>query len=254
LEWEYDSPEYRHLVHRDAIGWVCGKQVVRKLTSHEYDVLVSLLEHHKTRLRWSAADLLGKIGNRCAVRPLIQALQDPHWLVRLHAAKALGRIGDPAAISHLVTAMSDPSPYVRRRVVTALAALNKDRNSEIFQLLIASLSDSDKNVRARAAQSLGKAAYPLAVSALAAAVLDENDNVSWRAVSALESIGSPAVDALIGLLDHPDRDVQYRAIKTLGRIGNRRATRSIKTFLKHPDIKLQRRARFALDQIQFWKR
>ena len=93
--------EYNRLIYGETIGWLDRKRFVKELTHKEYQVLLSLLTHRKSRLRWSAADRLGKLGDSRAVEPLIKTLQDTHWLVRLHAAKALGRIGEPIAIEKL---------------------------------------------------------------------------------------------------------------------------------------------------------
>src|SRR5512138_2384461 len=82
--------------------------------------LVKLLDHPKSRLRWIAADQLGKLKYWEAVQPLIASLNDPHWLVRLHCAKALGRIGDKQALMPLLHLAKDGNKYVRRHVLTAL--------------------------------------------------------------------------------------------------------------------------------------
>lgn len=241
--------EYNRLFYGETIGWLNGERVVKDLTPAEYDVLLSLLAHWKARLRWSAADRLGKMGRRCAAEPLIGALQDTHWLVRLHAAKALGRIGEPMGIEPLIAVMNDECAYVRRRAVTALGQLNSGKSERVTEVLVSALSDPDKGVRARAARSLGDEVYPSAVAAIAAAVRDHDTNVSWRAVGALQRIGTPAVAALVGLLDCQDSQVRYRAVKTLGHIGDPRSARSLERMLDDPSEKVRWRAGFALRQL-----
>jgi HEAT repeat protein len=120
--------EYNKLIYGETLGWRNGKRLVKDLTPAEYDMLLSLLTHWKTRLRWSTADRLGKITDHQAVEPLISALRDSHWLVRLHAAKALGRIGNATAVRPLIDAIADECPYVRRRIVTALGTLGSEHN------------------------------------------------------------------------------------------------------------------------------
>jgi HEAT repeat protein len=242
--------EYNRLIYGETIGWLGKKRVVKELTREEYRILLSLLAHWKTRLRWSAADRLGKLGNGRAVEALIKALQDTHWLVRLHAAKALGRIGESIAIEPLVEIMGDECPFVRRRVVTALAQLNSGRSMQITKALISGLSDSDKGVRARAAWGLGDTVSLPAVAAIATAVCDRDTNVSWRAIQALQRIGIPAVKALIELLACPDSEVRYRAVKTLGEMGAQQAVKPLKKMLDDPSEKVRWRAKMALQQIE----
>jgi HEAT repeat protein len=242
--------EYNRLFYGETIGWFYGKRVIKELTLEEYNVLLSLLVHKKSRLRWSAADRLGKIGNSSAIEPLIQALQDAHWLVRLHAAKALGRIGRHIAIDPLLDIMDDECPYVRRRVVTALVQLNSDRGPQITEALISALSDSDKGVRACAAWGLGDIASPSTVDAVASSARDHDANVSWRAIEALQNIGIHAVGALIQLLDCPDSAIRYRAVKALGKSGDLRAAIPLRAMLDDPSEKVRGRAKVALQQIE----
>jgi hypothetical protein len=64
--------EYNHLLYGRPIGWRNGEQVIdRSLSPQEYDLLLSLLNHRKVRLRWSAANRLGQLRDRRAVQPLI---------------------------------------------------------------------------------------------------------------------------------------------------------------------------------------
>ena len=242
--------EYNRLIFGETIGWLGEKRVVKELTREEYQILLSLLTHRKTRLRWSAAERLGKLGNGHAVEALIKALQDTHWLVRLHAAKALGRIGDPIAIEPLVKMMGDECPYVRRCVVISLVQLNGGGNMRITEVLISGLTDSDKVVRASAAWGLGDTASQPAVTAVAAVVSDCDSNVSWRAIEALQRIGTPAVKTLIELLDCPDSEVRYRAVKTLGEVGAQLAVKPLKKMLDDPIEKVSWRAKLALQQIE----
>jgi HEAT repeat protein len=242
--------EYNRLLYGRSIGWRGRKRVVnRHLTPQDHDMLLSLLGHWKTRLRWSAATRLGQIGDRRATGPLIAALGDPHWLVRLHAARALGRIGDQAAVQSLVEAMGDESAFVRRRVVLALKSLVGDKNEEVYALFVAALSDPDKQVRANAAWCLRGVTSAEVVAALVAVIGDEDANVSWRAVEALERIGWRAVEPLIDLLDHPDSRVRYRVVKTLGRMRAWRAVKPLEAVQDDPEEKVRWRTGFALEQI-----
>jgi HEAT repeat protein len=243
--------EINRLLSGEAIGCLNGRQIIRDLTSEEYGILLSLLSHKKTRLRWSAAARLGKIGNSRATEPLINALQDSNWLVRLHAARALGYLEQPISIEPLIKMMNDECPYVRRRVVIALRQLNSNKDDRITETLISALSDSDKFVRAHAAWELREIVSPASIAAIALAVRDHDTNVSWRAINALQKIGVPSVMALINLLKCQDSKVRYRAVKALGNIGDQRAIKPLETMVDDAEEEVRQRALFALRQIEF---
>jgi hypothetical protein len=118
------------------IGWVGGKPRLRKLSADECATVIQQLTHPRSRIRWMAADLLGKQRASASVDALITALHDSHWLVRLHAAKALGRISDPRAFTPLCLALHDDHRSVRRRAVTAVGQLGDERAiSEVVRVL-----------------------------------------------------------------------------------------------------------------------
>jgi HEAT repeat protein len=231
-------------------GWLNGRRILDQGTVDLYCAkLIELLSHRKLRLRWIAADQLGKIGKRYATEPLIAAISDSHWLVRLHAAKALGRIGDPRAIEPLVRAFKDENKSVRSRVVTALGHFGDDERA--FQVLASALNDPSKVVRACAAAGLSETTHPHAIQLLAEAVRDESADVSWRAVVGLQRQGVAAIEPLLALLSEKDSGILYRVIKTLGNVGDSRAGEALEMFLQHPDGRVRWRARFALSQIVY---
>jgi HEAT repeat protein len=229
-------------------GWLNGRRILDQEKVDFYCAkLIELLNQRKLRLRWIAADQLGKIGRRYATEPLIAAMSDSHWLVRLHAAKALGRIGDPRAIEPLVRAFKDENASVRGRVATALGRFIDDEH--VFQVLASALNDPSKVVRASAAAGMSRTTHPNAIGLLAEAVRDESADVSWRAVVGLQRQGVAAIEPLLALLSEKDNGILYRVIKTLGYVGDSRAGEALETFLQHPDGRVRWRAGFALDQI-----
>ncbi len=241
--------EYNRLLRGDTIGWINGHRIAREPTAEEYHILLSLLTHQKTRLRWQAADRLGKLGDRRAVEPLTNLLLDDHWLVRLHATKALGRIGASNSFNSLISMITDECPYVRRRVVAALRSAKFSKDQRVTEILLYAMSDLDQGVRARALGSLNGITSPIVIEAIAKAVSDPNKNVSWRAIEALQRIGAPAVASLVKLLGCPDSEVRYRAAKALGKIGDKRAVRALKALLDDSDDKVRWSTELALRQI-----
>lgn len=65
-----------------------------------------------------------------------------------------------------------------------------------------------------------RAVGSVAILALILALKNVDDNVRWRAVSALGEIGDPlAIPALIATLKDTDHTVRRRAVASLGKIG-----------------------------------
>ncbi|MCC7382204.1 MAG: metal ABC transporter permease [Deltaproteobacteria bacterium] len=85
------------------------------------DLLAALKDEHDS-VRASAAEGLGKTGDRAHVTALLEALDDPSIAVREKAAEALGAIADPSAAPRLEAALAVASEdeWVRLRVAAAL--------------------------------------------------------------------------------------------------------------------------------------
>jgi HEAT repeat protein len=87
--------------------------------------LIKALKHKDWKVRWKAAEDLGKIGDTRAVEPLIQALKDEDWQVRNNVAWALGEIGDARAVEPLIQALKDedwPIHQVPRKALEKIKA------------------------------------------------------------------------------------------------------------------------------------
>jgi hypothetical protein len=80
----------------------------------------------KTRLAAVAA--LTRLGDRRAVKPLVQALGDPNPQIRALAATALGRLGDKTSLPGLTTGGEDPDPGVREKMRVAASAVARANN------------------------------------------------------------------------------------------------------------------------------
>ncbi|WP_414625083.1 HEAT repeat domain-containing protein, partial [Calothrix sp. CCY 0018] len=100
---------------------------------------------------------LGKIGDKAAVEPLINALQDEDSFVRSSAAEALGKIGDKAAFEPLINALQDEDLYVRRNAAEALVKIG---DKAAVEPLINALQDEDSRVRWSADEALGNIDIP----------------------------------------------------------------------------------------------
>lgn len=140
------------------------------------------------------------------------ALKNPYWRVRYSAAGVLARIGPKA--------------------------------KTIIPALIKGLQDQNEDVRATCAYALGRICsfeHTLAISPLLNAFLnDKGYGVSEQAAFALGNILSPAskefVEELIPAFKSTDRDLRWRALFLLGKIGQGAGViPALKEWLKHEE-------------------
>jgi HEAT repeat protein len=77
-------------------------------------------------VRWTAATVLGRLGQRTAVDPLRRRLRDPHAEVRRQAALALGYLGDRRALEALrALGREDDNGGVREAAAYAAGLLGR---------------------------------------------------------------------------------------------------------------------------------
>lgn len=116
-------------------------------------LLLLFLKEGRSHLDRAAAALcLGKHARKEFIKPLLEALEDPHYLVRMDVVEALGRLPDPKVIRSLgETLTTDEHPWVKLRAAQALGRL-EDRRA--VPDLITALGDDDSSVRYSARMAL----------------------------------------------------------------------------------------------------
>lgn len=117
------------------------------------DALITGLEKGEERsIRRNAAWLLGQIGGRRAVNPLMDALRDEDEHVRKFAATSLAQIGEPA-VEQLIEGLTDRKPGVRKMCAFALGKIGDPR---AIDPLNHRMEDEDEDVRRFVFQALSK--------------------------------------------------------------------------------------------------
>ncbi len=131
------------------------------------------------RLRWTAAEALGKKDDPPTIRALGDALGklSHAWMVRGEAARALGKIRSQEAFAVLARHARVDHPKVRRAIAWALGNF---RTGEAAKLL-ARMAREDRSylVGAEAAHALGRTRDPTALRTLLSVV----DRPSWADVT-----------------------------------------------------------------------
>lgn len=90
-------------------------------------------------IRKFSADILGAVGSRESLLPLLVLLDDPNPNVQHAAAEALGRLGLPEAVPRLTALLSVPGPHWYP-VVTALGQIGDPSAAPV---LLSALADAD---------------------------------------------------------------------------------------------------------------
>jgi HEAT repeat protein len=188
--------------------------------------LVDALEHGNAKIRTDATMILGSIGDKRAVLPLISSVVNDSDVVAVsHAIMALGDIGDNRAIPTLLDKIANDADGIVRS--DSAIALGKIRDLNVVPSLISSLEkDSDPWVRRNAIDALGELADNRAVTVLINTLeSDTNTDVRWMAAYALFQIGdNRAIEPLIQALEN-DKEyiIRERAAEFLGNFQDKRA-------------------------------
>lgn len=153
--------------------------------------LLAALKGKDVEAKRDAADRLGALRARDAVRPLIEALLDKDLSVREAAAFALGQIADRRANDPLISALKDKDDDLRATIVFALGMLGDRKSIKVLSNL---LDDSSPAVRSAAVIGLGMVQDEDAVDEIVEMLNDSSIDVRYDAVWALAQIGEP--DAL----------------------------------------------------------
>jgi HEAT repeat protein len=146
--------------------------------------LITALKDTHWKVRWRAAETLGRMRYKESIDPLVRALTDEDELVRGMAARSLLLIGGRRAADALVRALNDPSHKVRFEVALALRQLDPARDPEplIMDALVQALSFSQTYQRMEAVKALGDMSGEHARSALIQALNDKDSRVRLEAV------------------------------------------------------------------------
>lgn len=219
--------------------------VLLQIKEPAIEPLIKTLNSPDEHCRETAAEILGQLGAKAALEPLIELLHDPSVGVRIQAMKALEalqweprdteeralcavvrgdwdevvKIGAPT-IPHLIADLKDPDLEVRKAITTTLVTIGKPA----VEPLIKALKAEDAQTRFHAALALGEIGDGHAVDALAAAIKDPDATVRDTAVGALSKFKGPQViEGMIAALKDEDPLIRSRAARALGDLNDNRA-------------------------------
>jgi len=115
--------------------------------------LLELAVHEDPRVRSTALELVGLLGDAGDAKPVLDHMRDPAAAVRAASAEALGRLGAAESRDALVRALDDRVPVVRATAAQALRTTGGRRTAEA--LVAVARGDVFEPARA-AAESLAR--------------------------------------------------------------------------------------------------
>ncbi|MCH7761066.1 HEAT repeat domain-containing protein [candidate division TA06 bacterium] len=164
-------------------------------------LLIGLIQHQNWRMRMSACEALGEVGDPRAVEPLMTALKDTVFLVRKGAVFGLGKMEDRRSISALIQALGDGSYAVRYPASEALETIGRPA----VPPLIKALKENDSITRSLVCGVLGKIQDRRALKPLRRMLKDEDWGVKVAAKEALRSLKSKG-----RIIESPDSPLGQR--------------------------------------------
>jgi HEAT repeat protein len=195
-------------------------------------IAIAALQDPDPSVRNAAAVYLSpaQVSDPQVAQALIALAQDRDSSVSWSAVQTLASSRDPKAIDAMLSFAQGKNPKVDPH--QAMALLGRVQDPRAFALLVESLPSTDTQMAVTAAEQLGDLHDPRAVPALAAAARANVPAVASDAMISLGKIGSPATEALIGLLNQPG--LQNVAIGALANTKDPRAVPPLIVLLQTP--------------------
>ncbi len=210
--WNIDTPASANSQIRKETERLLGDD----FESYEDDQLATLLHHADMRVRMKAQF---KLVDRLSKQILLDAIsQNENQLARLHGIWGIGQIArnNTEEAAPLAKYLDDTDPEIRAQAAKTIGDI---RYQPAAEKLIPLLKDKSLRVQFFAAEALGRIEYKPAVQPIID-MLEANDDrdvyLRHGGAIALARIGD--VDAIAQLADHPSEAVRIAAVVALRRL------------------------------------
>jgi HEAT repeat protein len=196
----------------------------------DFHGLMRALRHRDPDIQFQASAALSSLGTE-AMDNLLAGLNSWSKDTRLGIIEALGEMRNPKAVDPLVTLLKDESNEIRWETALALGEIGDPR---AIQPLKEALRDRDRYVRYGASAALEKMGWSPSGREEYAFML--NGKQEW---DSLAEIGDAAIDPLSISATDLEPAVRIQAVKTLGRIGDQKATPALYRALRDIDSQVR---------------
>lgn len=177
------------------------------------DAAAAMLRSDEFFVRYNAARILGKRGDREARLIMSEALSKAESPTRANVARHLAGFSWFSAEPLIRQALKDSDARVREAAIYALCDL---RDLNAYQLMVEVLKNEDDFVRQAAAWGLRDCQDAAAVPVLKIVLEARDPEVRVKALEALGTNDTPAAMPVVrGAMNDPDPDVKYAATLSL---------------------------------------
>jgi HEAT repeat protein len=196
--------------------------------------LVSVLNDSSRTIREQAAVSLVKFRS-AAVPKLTAALTEPDTQRKVYATGVLGKIGGKKSIPPLIKALGDTDPDVRCAAAGSLAQIGADT----LPALIKVLNGKDEKMKPLAAAALAKIGDIRAADSLVGLFSSDTRAVRDAAAGAIVALGKDAVPPVLRALRESPRTGRIYAASVLGFLGGREALAALNKNENDPDPEIR---------------
>ncbi|MEW5800872.1 MAG: HEAT repeat domain-containing protein [bacterium] len=186
------------LLHEnDARVRTMAMEIIKEVAYDRISSLVPFLADPDEPMRVAIADLLGLLGNPCAVESLIESLKDTSPHVRSSALASLGRLADERAVGAIENLLkSEEESWV---IFSCIKSLEKISGRESIRILLDLLKEKDEFILAATIESLGEIGTTETISHMLDAIshptegiIDERMNAAFLSILQREKATNPS--------------------------------------------------------------
>jgi HEAT repeat protein len=203
-----------------------------------------LLRDPDPLVRAAAAESAARAGWKGAAALLLELLTDSHEPVRVAAARALGDLAETSALAPLLRAFRHAGPEFAEAITGAVARIDQEALGEVIDVLH---ERDDAPSRARLVRTIGDLRTPRPVRLLESLFRDRAPEVRAAAAEVLgRSPGETVPSLLLDGLTDPDEAVRAAAVDGLLRLGHEPAApRLLQLLREDPSPRVRERAALA---------
>lgn len=217
--------------------------------------LQNSLKNQMSQVRMTSADIIGKLKDESSIQPLIDLLADDNSYIRASATDALIAIGSPAVPSLIKILQENaenmtilPSDFVGDKIGTKFKK-ELAKRANIQSYIIAILGNmKDQTAISMLLDAMKRTTLPGATE-------DEKSyamTIRSSAITALGTIGAPAVEGLITIATNiqESETARVNAISVLGTILDKRAVMPLISMLKDENKSVRATSATALGTLK----
>jgi len=185
--------------------------------------------------RGAAFRMLGELGDARALPLLKNGLQDSQFSIRAAAAASLGKLGLSEAVPMLIPLFSQGFPAVQS---VAALSLGKLHDQTAVPALLKLLKNDNFGVRASSVAALLSLEVPYKMVSGTVQALSQHSSPGVRSsigMALSHGRGRDVVRPLTFLIDDPLPRPRITAVRSLGRVGDRRVIPLLKKMLRDGD-------------------